>query len=179
MATFRRRIIHIVYGNFEIIRWNPCLRLFTCVGCIDVDSSPMIYSELARAQEDLVLTTELHLLYLVTPPDLRDSIEPDWMTYFKQVKQCTMHSGFRILLRKNTAHFHRPCIFLWHHLVFVQRNPRDQRTSVLMTDLSNVSEDNSTCVCENVGQDNGVNSSDFLQEIGVVVKHTRANIFLS
>ena len=45
----------------------------------------MIYSELARAQEDLVLTTELHLLHLVTPPDLRDSIEPDWMTYFKQV----------------------------------------------------------------------------------------------
>lgn len=47
----------------------------------------MIYSELARAQEDLVLTTELHLLYLVTPLDLRDSIEPDWMTYFKQVNE--------------------------------------------------------------------------------------------
>ncbi|KAL9966164.1 hypothetical protein ACROYT_G024201 [Oculina patagonica] len=57
----------------------------TFKGCIDVDSSPMIYSELARAQENLVLANELHLLYLVTPLDLRDSIEPEWMTYYRQV----------------------------------------------------------------------------------------------
>ena len=55
-------------------------------GCIDVESSPVIYREVARALENLVLTNELHLLYLVTPLDIRDSIEPQWMTYFKQVR---------------------------------------------------------------------------------------------
>ena len=45
----------------------------------------MIYREAARAQENLVLTNELHLLYLVTPLDLRDSPELEWMIYFKQV----------------------------------------------------------------------------------------------
>ena len=46
----------------------------------------MIYREVTRALENLVLTNELHLLYLVTPLDIRDSIEPQWMTYFKQVR---------------------------------------------------------------------------------------------
>ena len=55
-------------------------------GCIDVESSPVIYREVTRALENLVLTNELHLLYLVTPLDIRDSIEPQWMTYFKQVR---------------------------------------------------------------------------------------------
>ena len=58
---------------------------FILAGCIDVDSSPMIYSELARAQDNLVLANELHLLYLVTPHDLRDSPQPEWMVYYKQV----------------------------------------------------------------------------------------------
>ena len=52
-------------------------------GCIDVESSPVIYREVTRA---LVLTNELHLLYLVTPLDNRDSVEPQWMTYFRQVR---------------------------------------------------------------------------------------------
>lgn len=46
----------------------------------------MIYREVTRALENLVLTNELHLLYLVTPLNIRDSIEPEWMTYFKQVR---------------------------------------------------------------------------------------------
>ena len=142
--------------------------LFTCVGCIDVDSSPMIYGELARAQEDLVLTTELHLLYLVTPLDLRDSIEPDWMTYFKQVKtSALLYTGCRILFRKNTAHFLRT------------HNPREQRTSLLMTCLSNVSEGISTRVSENVGQGIAFNSSNLFSESRVVVKYASADVFLS
>ena len=66
--------------------------LLIIVGCIDVDSSPMIYSELARAQDNLVLANELHLLYLVTPPNMRDSVEPEWMVYFQQVTQVDVHS---------------------------------------------------------------------------------------
>lgn len=72
---------------------------FIIAGCIDVDSSPIIYSDLARAQENLVLDNELHLLYLVTPLDLRDSVEPEWMTYYRQV-----HRGLKNLFgRTNTT----------------------------------------------------------------------------
>lgn len=55
----------------------------------------MIYRELTRAHENLVLDNELHLLYLATPLDLRDSVEPEWMTYFKQVSifHAVMHVG--------------------------------------------------------------------------------------
>ncbi|XP_068670682.1 helicase POLQ-like isoform X1 [Montipora foliosa] len=57
----------------------------TFKGCVDLESSPVIYQELERAHKSLVLDNELHLLYLVTPMDMRDSIEPEWMSYFKQV----------------------------------------------------------------------------------------------
>lgn len=61
--------------------------LLTILGCIDVESSPVIYRELARAHENLVLANELHLLYLVTPLDMSNSNEPSWMAYYKQVRK--------------------------------------------------------------------------------------------
>ena len=51
-----------------------------------MESSPVIYQELERAHKSLVLDNELHLLYLVTPLNMKDLVEPDWMTYFKQVR---------------------------------------------------------------------------------------------
>ena len=60
--------------------------LFHPSGCIDVDRSPFIYDEIKRAQENLVLANDLHLLYLVTTPDMTENIQPSWMTYLKQVK---------------------------------------------------------------------------------------------
>ena len=59
------------------------------VGCVDVDRSPFIYEEIKRAQENLVLANDLHLLYLVTTPDMITDIKPNWMTYLKQVS----HNG--------------------------------------------------------------------------------------
>ena len=60
----------------------------------------MIYSELSRAQDNLVLANELHLLYLVTPHDLRDSPQPEWMVYYKQVSgssfRCSVESIIRL-----------------------------------------------------------------------------------
>ena len=51
-----------------------------------MDRSPFIYDEIKRAQENLVLANDLHLLYLVTTPDMTENIQPSWMTYLKQVK---------------------------------------------------------------------------------------------
>lgn len=55
------------------------------IGCVDVDRSPFIYEEVKRAQENLVLTNDLHLLYLVTTPDMIVDVQPEWMTYLEQV----------------------------------------------------------------------------------------------
>ena len=60
---------------------------YLIVGCVDVDRSPFIYDEIKRAQENLVLTNDLHLLYLVTTPDMFNDIQPDWLTYLTQVMQ--------------------------------------------------------------------------------------------
>ena len=57
----------------------------TFKGCVDVDRSPFIYDEVKRAQENLVLTNDLHLLYLVTSPDMIKDIKPNWMTYLTEV----------------------------------------------------------------------------------------------
>ena len=59
--------------------------IFVFTGCVDVDRSPFIYDEVKRAQENLVLTNDLHLLYLVTTPDMITDITPDMMTYVNQV----------------------------------------------------------------------------------------------
>ncbi|XP_046846451.1 helicase POLQ-like [Xenia sp. Carnegie-2017] len=59
----------------------------TFKGCVDVDRSPFIYDEIKRAQENLVLTNDLHLLYLVTTPDMFNDIQPDWLTYLTQVSK--------------------------------------------------------------------------------------------
>ena len=72
---------------------------FILAGCIDVDSSPLIYSELARAQDNLVLANELHLLYLVTPHDLRDSPQPEWMVYYKQVSWSSFRFSIESIIR--------------------------------------------------------------------------------
>ena len=67
------------------------------IGCVDVDRSPFIYEEVRRAQESLVLANDLHLLYLVTTPDMIADIQPSWMTYLNQV------SYFTIFIKKSVV----------------------------------------------------------------------------
>jgi POLQ-like helicase len=42
---------------------------------------------LKKGLEGLVLESLLHLIYLTTPYDLAAQSEPDWMVYFKQVRE--------------------------------------------------------------------------------------------
>ena len=50
----------------------------------------VIYEDLKEACKSLVLTSDLHLLYLATPPDLSVSeyVQPNWMVYFEKVRMC-------------------------------------------------------------------------------------------
>lgn len=79
-----KQLGHVTVSNSFKTEVTP-LGQATFKGCIDVESSPVIYQELERAQKSLALDNELHLLYLVTPLNMKDLIEPDWMTYFRQV----------------------------------------------------------------------------------------------
>ena len=46
------------------------------------------YQMLAHAQRCLVVSSELHLLYLATPPELVPTCNPNWMAYLEMV--CTL-----------------------------------------------------------------------------------------
>ena len=54
-------------------------------GCLPVEQVRTVYDDLMKGQQGLVLATDLHLLFLTTPPDLCTSIRPNWMIYFEKV----------------------------------------------------------------------------------------------
>ncbi|XP_006825666.1 helicase POLQ-like [Saccoglossus kowalevskii] len=54
-------------------------------GSLDIDTCPAIYNDMVKAAENgLVVTNTLHLLYLVTPRDMNENIKIDWMNYYKR-----------------------------------------------------------------------------------------------
>ncbi|XP_014139878.1 helicase POLQ-like isoform X2 [Falco rusticolus] len=56
----------------------------TYKGSIDLAYCNLLYRELKKGLEGLVLESSLHLLYLTTPYDLTFSCNPDWMIYLRQ-----------------------------------------------------------------------------------------------
>jgi hypothetical protein len=60
---------------------------FFFAGSVDLNFATQLYKDLKKAEESLVLTSHLHLLFLVTPYDLVRDVQPPWMTYFKQVNR--------------------------------------------------------------------------------------------
>ncbi|XP_068089621.1 helicase POLQ-like isoform X2 [Hyperolius riggenbachi] len=56
----------------------------TYKGSIDLTYCDVLYSDLSKGLEGLVLHSYLHLLYLVTPYDMVAQCNPDWMVYFRQ-----------------------------------------------------------------------------------------------
>ncbi|MBN3283243.1 HELQ Helicase, partial [Polyodon spathula] len=61
----------------------------TYKGSIDLPYCDVLYSDLKRGLEGLVLDSILHLVYLVTPYDMVAHCKPDWMIYFRQFTQLT------------------------------------------------------------------------------------------
>ncbi|KAM3874209.1 helicase POLQ-like [Diretmus argenteus] len=51
---------------------------------LDLTYSNMLYKDLSKGLESLMLNSYLHLLYLVTPYDMISQCKPDWMIYFRQ-----------------------------------------------------------------------------------------------
>uniref|UniRef100_A0A3B4YD28 Helicase, POLQ like n=3 Tax=Seriola lalandi dorsalis TaxID=1841481 RepID=A0A3B4YD28_SERLL len=56
----------------------------TYKGSVDLTYSDLLYRDLCRGLEGLLLNSYLHLVYLVTPYDMISQVKPDWMIYFRQ-----------------------------------------------------------------------------------------------
>uniref|UniRef100_A0A8C5UBH1 Helicase POLQ-like n=1 Tax=Malurus cyaneus samueli TaxID=2593467 RepID=A0A8C5UBH1_9PASS len=59
----------------------------TYKGSIDLAYCNVLYRELKKGLEGLVLESNLHLLYLATPYDMTSTCSPDWMIYLRQFNQ--------------------------------------------------------------------------------------------
>ncbi|NWW64660.1 HELQ Helicase, partial [Ifrita kowaldi] len=59
----------------------------TYKGSIDLACCNLLYRELKKGLEGLILESNLHLLYLATPYDLTSTCSPDWMIYLRQFHQ--------------------------------------------------------------------------------------------
>ncbi|XP_072228155.1 helicase POLQ-like [Leuresthes tenuis] len=53
-------------------------------GSVDLTYCDVLYKDLSKGLEGLLLNSYLHLVYLVTPYDLIQQCKPDWMIYFRQ-----------------------------------------------------------------------------------------------
>ncbi|XP_012035673.2 helicase POLQ-like isoform X2 [Ovis aries] len=56
-------------------------------GTIDLAYCDILYRDLKKGLEGLVLESLLHLIYLTTPYDMASQCDPDWMIYFRQFNQ--------------------------------------------------------------------------------------------
>lgn len=61
---------------------------FSCSGSVDLTYSKVLYQDLTKGLDGLLLNSYLHLVYLVTPYDMLSQCKPDWMTYLRQVPAC-------------------------------------------------------------------------------------------
>lgn len=56
----------------------------TYKGSVDLSNSGMLYSDLSKGLEGLLLNSYLHLVYLVTPYDMISQCKPEWRIYLRQ-----------------------------------------------------------------------------------------------
>uniref|UniRef100_A0A6Q2Z9L9 Helicase POLQ-like n=1 Tax=Esox lucius TaxID=8010 RepID=A0A6Q2Z9L9_ESOLU len=56
----------------------------TYKGSVDLTYCEVLYRDLSKGLECLMLGSFLHLVYLVTPYDMVSQFKPDWMVYFRQ-----------------------------------------------------------------------------------------------
>uniref|UniRef100_A0A8C9HD73 Helicase, POLQ like n=1 Tax=Piliocolobus tephrosceles TaxID=591936 RepID=A0A8C9HD73_9PRIM len=69
-----------VQHNFHITKLGRA----SFKGTIDLAYCDILYRDLKKGLEGLVLESLLHLIYLTTPYDLISQCNPDWMIYFRQ-----------------------------------------------------------------------------------------------
>ncbi|TRY60899.1 hypothetical protein DNTS_035160, partial [Danionella cerebrum] len=71
-------------SNSETLLHITRLGRATFKGSVDLSFSDVLYRDLSKGLEGLLLNSFLHLVYLVTPYDMVLQCKPDWMIYFRQ-----------------------------------------------------------------------------------------------
>lgn len=61
---------------------------------VDLTYAEVLYKDLSKGLESLLLNSYLHLVYLVTPYDLIDQCKPDWMIFFRQVSRACLRASW-------------------------------------------------------------------------------------
>lgn len=56
-------------------------------GGVDLTVCHLLYKDLRGGLDGLLLSSFLHLLYLVTPYDLLPQCSPNWMIFLRQVRR--------------------------------------------------------------------------------------------
>ncbi|XP_060043726.1 helicase POLQ-like isoform X1 [Erinaceus europaeus] len=74
-------------GEFQCNFYITKLGRASFKGTIDVAYCDILYKDLKKGLEGLMLESLLHLIYLTTPYDMAPQCEPDWMIYFRQFNQ--------------------------------------------------------------------------------------------
>ncbi|KAB0354202.1 hypothetical protein FD755_022740 [Muntiacus reevesi] len=79
-----------IYGSEEEFQNNfriTNLGRASFKGTIDLAYCDILYRDLKKGLEGLMLESFLHLIYLTTPYDMASQCDPDWMIYFRQFNQ--------------------------------------------------------------------------------------------
>ncbi|NXU53070.1 HELQ Helicase, partial [Turnix velox] len=82
----KARICETGHGPKSTLTVTP-LGKATYKGSIDLAYCNLLYRELKKGLEGLVLESNLHLLYLTTPYEMTSNCSPDWMVYLRQFNQ--------------------------------------------------------------------------------------------
>uniref|UniRef100_A0A8C5AWI9 Helicase, POLQ like n=1 Tax=Gadus morhua TaxID=8049 RepID=A0A8C5AWI9_GADMO len=73
------------YSNLTHNEGKGVLSLILYYHCsVDLTKCDVLYKDLSKGLESLMLNSHLHLLYLVTPYDMIAQCKPDWMAFFRQ-----------------------------------------------------------------------------------------------
>ncbi|XP_015480667.1 helicase POLQ-like isoform X2 [Parus major] len=85
-GLLKGRISEKDYNSKSTLTITP-LGKATYKGSIDLAYCNLLYRDLKKGLEGLVLESNLHLLYLSTPYDMTSTCSPDWMIYLRQFNQ--------------------------------------------------------------------------------------------
>ncbi|XP_074010861.1 helicase POLQ-like isoform X3 [Numenius arquata] len=85
-GLLKGRISEKEHNSKCILKITP-LGKATYKGSIDLAYCNLLYRELKKGLEGLILESNLHLLYLTTPYDMTSDFRPDWMIYLRQFNQ--------------------------------------------------------------------------------------------
>ena len=106
LATWGQYVPIVLLLSTHQLQTLNALLVFLPAGSVDLTHSNVLYRDLSKGLEGLLLNSLLHLVYLVTPYDTVSQCKPDWMIYFRQVRTWVQ----RRLLRASVMYFLQRCM---------------------------------------------------------------------